>query len=183
MTVTPRYRRGFTLLEILLVMALFLILGAVALPTLTTMYGDTKVRGAADEVCRAWAEARTRSIDTGIPYRFAVINGKDKYRIAPDTNEYWEGGSGNTGSDSEIDDGKSLVGSLPAEILFETPQDLPEGSGGWRAIAVFLPDGSCRNNARVVVRPPDDSGQPLIISVRGLTGIVTVKTRKQDEGR
>jgi len=174
-------RKGFTLLELLLVMAILVILAAVSLPTMQAMYGDTRVRGAADEVRGAWAEARTRSIDNGVPYRFAIITGKEQFRLAPDTNEFWDGSSGDIDPTSESNSAKVIVGSLPKHIFFESKQDLPGGSGGWRTIAIFLPDGSCKNDASVVVRA--DDCDPLTISVRGITGIVTVRTQKQLEGR
>src|SRR5262245_11888443 len=100
---THASRTGFTLLEVLLVMAILVILVSVALPSLTAMYGEGRVRGAADEVRGVWAEARSRSIDNGVPFRFAVGLGGESYRIAPDTNEYWDGSSNN----EESDDGKA----------------------------------------------------------------------------
>lgn len=173
-------RPGYTLLEVLLVMAILVILTSVSLPSLVSMYGDTKVRGAGDEVRYAWAEARTRSIDHGVPYRFSVQFDSGTYRIAPDSQEFW-----NDASDSEMDDGKTLVGSLPTGINFEPDknQNTPMQTGNWSSIAVFLPDGTCKNDATIVVKP-DDGTYPLIISVRGLTGMVSVRTRKQiEEGR
>ena len=175
-------RKGYTLLELLLVLAILIIITAVSLPSLEAMYGDTRIRGAADDVRGAWAEARTRSIDTGLPYKFAVMKDKEKFRIAPDSPEFWDGSKG-SGGDADMDDGKDLVGSLPKGIVFKLTQDLPEEAGGWRTIVVFVPDGTCRNDARIVIDEGKSGKQSLAVSVRGLTGIVTVKTKKQEEGR
>lgn len=177
--ISGRRRDGYTLLEVLLVMAILVILVAVSIPSLDAMYGDTRVRGAADDVRGAWAEARARAIDTGVGHRFAVIPGSERYRVAPDSHDYWDGSKE---TEADGDDGKVLTGSLPSGIVFDIKQDLPEEAGGWRVIATFLPDGTCRDDARVVVQP-SDGGSPLIVSVRGLTGIVTVRTPKQEEGR
>src|SRR5262249_27782851 len=122
MTIIRRQRSGFTLLEVLLVMAILVILMAVSFPSMMAMYGDSKVRGAADEVVGAWAEARARAIDDGIAYRFAVMPGKERYRIAPDSPDYWDG-SKETSDDA--DDGKCKTGSLPSGIVFNLGQDFP----------------------------------------------------------
>jgi len=167
-------RQGFTLLEILLVMAILVILTAVSLPSLQSMYGDTRVRGAGDEVRNAWAEARSRSIDSGMPYRFAV-NGGSQYRVAPDTAEFWDGAS----AASDTDDGRAMIGSLPKNINF-APSDSADDSSGWRTVVVFLPDGTCRNDALIVIET--DGSPALYVRARALTGIVSVKTPRQ-EGR
>jgi len=170
-------RQGFTLLEVLLVMAILVIMLAVAMPTLEGMMGNTRTRGAADEVTRAWATARSRSIDNGVPYRFAVQPESSKYRVAPDRDEYWSGDSGN-----DTDDGTVLAGALPEGIRFQLDANQPAMSNGsdsnWTPVVIFLPDGTSRADARIVVHPGDD-GSPLYISVRALTGIVTVRTPKQ----
>src|ERR1700677_4854048 len=100
-------RQGYTILEVILVMAIIIIMMAASVPTINSMYGDTRIRGAADEIRGAWAEARTRAIDTGTPVRFAVMKDKEKYRIAPDTPEYWDGSKSST--EDESDDGKEKV--------------------------------------------------------------------------
>jgi len=184
----PRRRTAFTLLEVLLVMAILLIIAAVCIPTMTAMFGDTKVRGAGDEVRYAMAEARARSIDNGVPYRFAKKPGTEKFRIAPDTSESWT----STGSNVSTDDDKSMEGSMPKGILFDA--DGGQGGSGnstgdWTPVVVFLPDGSCKlpdgttdKDATITVKP-HDGGYSLIVRVRCLTGIITVKTNKQEDSR
>jgi prepilin-type N-terminal cleavage/methylation domain-containing protein len=170
-------RKGFTLLEILLVMAILIIISAVCLPTINSMYGDTRVHGAADEIRRAWAEARSRAIENGTPYRFSVKFEKIQYRIAPDTDDFWSSAPPEGSTDSP----KALSGSLPDGISFtrDTKSHF-SASGDWSTVAVFLPDGTCRADASVAVQ--DGNGSPLTVSVRGLTGTVMVKNAKQ-EGR
>src|SRR5688572_33363402 len=98
---TRRTRRpGLTLLEVRLVMAILLLLGAIAYPTLSAMYGDVRVKAAADEVRGAWTEARARAIEDGRAYRFAVEPGTGKFRVAPDQSEFWDRRGG---SDDDLD--------------------------------------------------------------------------------
>jgi Tfp pilus assembly protein FimT len=152
---------------------------AVAYPTLDGMYQDARVQAAADEVRGAWAEARVRAIDNGIPFRFSVKPNGERYRVAPDLAEFWEGVHEDSESDGESDDGKTVLGSLPKDILFKLESEAPESSGGWRTVATFLPDGTCKDDARVVLRA--DGCQPLVVSVRSLTGITRVQPQKQLE--
>ena len=175
MVIAPR-RSGFTLLEIVLVMAIILILGSVIYPSLKGMYGDTRVRGAADQVCAAWAEARARSIDSGTPYRFAVMPASEKYRIAPDSQSSWDG-SGSSGSSNNSDNGQELTGALPKGIKFKLDSNATDSGSGWKTVATFMPDGSCKDDVKVTIE--GDDCKPLIVSIRGLTGVVRVQTQKQ----
>jgi hypothetical protein len=142
------------------------------------MYGETRVRGAADEIRRAWAEARSRAIENGTPYRFSVKFDKVQYRIAPNTDEFWS----NAPPDGSTDSPKAMSGSLPDGINFtrDTKSKFNSVTNGWTEVAVFLPDGTCRADASIAVQ--DGNGSPLTVSVRGLTGTVMVKNVKQ-EGR
>ena len=178
MTISRR-RKAFTLLEVLLVMAIIVIIMAVAYPSMEAWWADARVQGAADEVRGAWAEARVRAIDSGIPYRFAVKPDSERYRIAPETAEFWDGNT-DSGSDVVSDDGKVLIGSLPKDIVFKMNTEAPETAGGWMVVATFLPDGTSKDNAEVHIAQKDGS-YPIVVSVRSLTGITRVQPQKQRE--
>jgi Tfp pilus assembly protein FimT len=174
-----RSRPAYTLMEIILVMTILIILGAVAIPSFDGMSGDTKVRGAGDDVRSAWAQARARAIETGLPHRFAAQDGAGKFRVAPDSDEYWDTGTGV----EESDNGKVLVGSLPDGIVFNvigTANASTQSSLGWDKIVTFLPDGTCKEDARVEL---NENGSTLVVvvKVRGLTGEVSVLTKRQEE--
>ena len=171
---TRRTRRpGLTLLEVLLVMALLLALGAVAYPTLSAMYGDVRVKAAADEVRAAWTEARARAIEDGRPYRFAVEPGTGKFRVAPDAGEFWDGSGGS--SDENQAPPHIQEDELPNGIVFEPPADLP-ADGAWTTVAVFNPDGSCQADTEVALREDDDS-TPVVVRVRAMTGAISVRKK------
>jgi prepilin-type N-terminal cleavage/methylation domain-containing protein len=176
---TRRTRRpGLTLIEVLLVMALLLALGAIAYPTLSAMYGDVRVKAAADEVRAAWTEARARAIEDGRAYRFAVEPGTGKFRVAPDSGEFWDGGSGGA-SDENSAPPHVQDDELPNGIVFEASADLPS-DGAWTTVAVFNPDGSCQADTEITLRE-DDGSTPVVVRVRAMTGAISVRKKSAGE--
>jgi prepilin-type N-terminal cleavage/methylation domain-containing protein len=172
----PR-RPGLTLIEVLLVMALLLILGAVAYPTLSAMYGDVRVKAAADEVRAAWTEARAQAIEDGRAYRFSVEPGTGKFRVAPDAGDFWDG-SGGGPTDDSAPPAHIQEGTLPNGIVFDVSADLPS-DGSWTTVVLFNPDGTCPQDVEVTLKEDDDS-TPVVVRVRAMTGAVTV--RKKSSG-
>ena len=172
-------RPGFTLLEVMLVMAVILIMAAVAFPTLSAMWGDVRVKAAADQVRAAWTEARARAIEDNRPYRFSVEPGTGKFRVAPDAPEFWDGSNSGGSTDENAPAPHIEEGTLPDSISFEVPNDLPS-DGTWSTVAVFKPDGSCDADIEIILKEDDDS-TPLVVRVRAMTGAISV--RKKSEGR
>src|SRR5262245_5855741 len=171
----PARRPGVTLIEVLLVMAIILALMAIAYPTLSAMYGDVRVKAAADQVRGAWTEARARAIEDGRAYRFAVEPGTGKFRVAPDAAAFWDGSGG--GSTDEDAAPHVQEDQLPSGIVFDVPQDLPE-DGGWTIVAVFNPDGSCQADVEITLKEDDDSA-PIVVHVRAMTGAITVRKKTE----
>lgn len=169
----PAARPGFTLLEILLVMAILVALAAISYPSISAMYGDVRVKAGADQVRGAWTECRAYAIDEGQPYRFAVQPNTGKFRLAPHSDEFWSGGSGPTTSDGTLPPHVS-EGELPKDIVFEVPDGFGESTpDGWTAIAVFLPDGSAEADREVTLKA--DDLPPVVVRVRAMTGAVSVR--------
>src|SRR5256885_17263591 len=84
-------RPAYTLLEIVLVMAILVILASMVYPSFEAMYDDQKLTDGATKVRAAWAAARSRAINEGRPYRFAAMIGKGNYRVAPESGDFWTG--------------------------------------------------------------------------------------------
>jgi prepilin-type N-terminal cleavage/methylation domain-containing protein len=168
-------RPGFTLIEILLVMAMLLVLSALAYPTLSAMYGDVRVKAAADDVRAAWADARSHAIEDGRAYRFAVQPGTGKYRVAPDADGFWDGSGGADAGDGEAP-AFTNEGSLPNGIQFDVGGDLPS-TGEWTTVVVFNPDGGCNADTEVTLKEDDEDGTPIVVRVRAMTGAVTVRKK------
>jgi prepilin-type N-terminal cleavage/methylation domain-containing protein len=171
----PARRPGVTLIEVLLVMAIILALMAIAYPTLSAMYGDVRVKAAADQVRGAWTEARARAIEDGRAYRFAVEPGTGKFRVAPDAAEFWDGSGGSANEDAAPPHVQE--DQLASGIVFDVPQDLPE-DGGWTIVAVFNPDGSCQADVEITLKEDDDS-TPIVVHVRAMTGAITVRKKSE----
>jgi prepilin-type N-terminal cleavage/methylation domain-containing protein len=171
-------RRGYTLLEITLVLALICVLAALAAPSFEGMYGHVQVKAAADAFRTAMTEARSHAIDEGIPYSVAIVPGKGNYRVAPDSPSYW-GGAGDSGSGFANDE------VLPGNICFPLENgshgdgtSLPVGSvdpGQWSKVATFYPDGTARDDHTVTFQS-SGGGRPQVLTLRALTGGVTVSS-------
>jgi len=173
-------RPGLTLLEVLLVVAIIVALGAVAYPTLDAMYGDVRVKAAADQVRGACTEARARAIEDVRGYRLSVQPGSGKYRVAPHASEFWDG-SGSEGMGEEVSvPAFILEEELTKPIVFKIDGDFPT-EGEWTTIAIFNPDGTCSADVEITLKEDDDSS-PLIVRIRSMTGAVSVR-KKRSEGR
>jgi prepilin-type N-terminal cleavage/methylation domain-containing protein len=172
-----RKRKAFTLFELLLVMAVLIILMAVAYPSVRGWFGDTNLRGGADDVLGAWAEARAHAIDEGVNYKFAVMYGTGRFKIGPDDNTHWQGSDDSKDTNETGGSGPLVLRkTLPEGIVFSS--DGTNGSpdaNGWVVLINFLPDGTCRDDASIKIEAdPREKLRPITIRMRGLTG--TVKT-------
>lgn len=78
-------RRAVTLVELLLVMVLLVVIGGLAVPTLTGSFASTRLRRAGDEVVGAWSKARRHAIDSGLTYQFRYKLDDNVYRVEPFT--------------------------------------------------------------------------------------------------
>jgi prepilin-type N-terminal cleavage/methylation domain-containing protein len=172
------HRRGFTLLEVILVMTVIVLLAAMALPSIETMYGDVKVTAAADQIRGRWADARTKAIEEGRPYRFST-QPDGKFRIAPDAADFWAGGSGTPSDSVAANDSDTpplvLEDALPKGITFadESNSGGDNSDGGpWTTVLKFLPDGTASADKTITLQV--DGCRPVQLKVRALTGAVTV---------
>jgi prepilin-type N-terminal cleavage/methylation domain-containing protein len=188
-----RSRAGYTLLELVLVLAIMVILAAMIYPSAESMYGHLKLSQGADTVRDAWAAARAHAINEGRPYRFAIIPGQGNLRIAPDSSEYWAGG-GPTQNESDDPDNKPLVETktLPKGLRFSSgdsapppvtqgPSSIPEDGISpdmWSTRTVFLADGTATDDVEVIFGADGTMGR--VLKLRALTGAVTARQIKLD---
>ena len=168
-------RRGFTLLELMLVMTIIVIAAALTFPSFEAMLATTNEYAARDMVRARWAEMRAKALEENRSYRFAVTENTGKFRVAPDDDAYWSGGSTGDG----IEDMPLIIeGDLPEGVLFTTSAEAfageaaPAPGAQWGlTVAVYLGEGIARDDAEIFF---GKAGQrPLGLRLRALTGAVS----------
>jgi type IV fimbrial biogenesis protein FimT len=73
----PRTSLGFTLLELLLAMALAALLAALALPSFGSAVTRQRLKGSAQALAQGMAEARHEALQRGRPLHLSVRGGRD----------------------------------------------------------------------------------------------------------
>ena len=164
---THTHRRGFTIFELVVVMAVLLLLAAVILPSIGAFRGDTRQRAAADVIRGELAVARARAMEEGRPYRVAISQDGKRIRRAPDTADFVQSGFGHADPSAVVVDYE--FDQVTAEVRAEQSDLPPEAVEGWVTIATVQPDGTCREFTALVVIKEQDNGE-LRVRVRGLTG-------------
>jgi hypothetical protein len=171
-------RSGYTMFEIVLVMGILVLIGAVCVPLMKPMLASNDVQAATDLVRSRWTEMRTRAMTEGRAYRFAIQENTGKFRIAPDDSQFWgDGGSSSSGSDQPA---WVIEETLPGQVVFMNGGSAGQdggsaggGSGGWSLSFTILPDGSARQNVQVAF---GQGGAPsLILKLHGKTGAVVAE--------
>jgi type II secretory pathway pseudopilin PulG len=176
-------RAAFTVMELLLVLAIMVVAAAMLVPSIKDMLDEQKLTNAGDMVRGKCAVARTHAINDGMAYRFAVALNTGRWRIAPDSDDYW--------SNDGNPDGDAFVESdlLPKGIRFvDGSKGSGSGSGGGDnvelssyvrlltyypngATQVYGLDGSLADSIEIRVAG-EGKGSVLVIKIRGLTGAV-----------
>jgi type II secretory pathway pseudopilin PulG len=169
------------LLELFLVLGIFVVLGAFAVPNLTGTNSQAKETAASDAVRAAWTSARAQAMKEGRPYRFAVVWNKGNFRVAPDSDDFWKGSSGQKDSNNPP---LILEEALPEGVCFFDPsKGSPSGGSGdgtclppdsvnpsqYTSVVVFNPDGSASDDVRLEFGPAG-GGSSSALEVRAFTG-------------
>src|SRR5947208_8568084 len=123
----PR-RSGFTLLELLLVLAIVAMVVAMAYPSLDAFLTEARLKAGADHLRARFAEARSHAILDNQPYVFSVKPGESGYRLAPDN---YGGANGMNGDPAADGQGASFVleDQMPHGIRFNLDHANVSASG------------------------------------------------------
>ncbi len=181
------HRFGYTLLELLIVLAIILIVSAMAAPGLMERVRNGNVREAAQQVTEVLAAARTYAIDTGVDYHFRFEVGGNNVIAIPAEPENTLSNS----NSSETDTAGLLyhTAKLSEEIVLQYSKDSTSGvetlkgqafgnleNGGelasksWSQPILFRFDGSSES---MTFRVMDKELRSCDVSVRGLTGAIS----------
>ncbi len=164
---------GYTLLEMLLVLAVMVLLGAIVLPAVSQPLGKSELRDAAKQVRTQLARARLEAIESGRVYQFRFQPGRRKFEVVVKPSFRGE---------DESDNGQPLQGELPSGVCFHDQQaaerstdsdvDFEEtGLANWSEPILFYPNGRT-TSARIWLAGGRD--YYLDVVLRGVTGSATV---------
>ena len=83
-----RHRRaGFTVLELMVVLTIILLLGAIVAPSLVGYWANNRTKAGADTVTARLADARGAAISEGRAYRVCASADGRQVRVCPDESE------------------------------------------------------------------------------------------------
>ena len=175
-------RRAFTLLELLLVMAVVVIVLGLGSRSVGRAFQQTALTSGADRLRAAMGEARVLAIRDGDVYAVFVSLGNNWFDVAPYANsqtvisraiddQRYVDDQGNSGIEENL---------LPNGVRFAASEVLADGraasilsgtessSGGGLQQILFYPDGTSQD-ASVILQ--NDLGGIVEVQLRGLTGL------------
>lgn len=187
-----RPRRAFTLVEVLLTLALLVIVSGLAWTALQRPLARQRLRSAADAVRSEWCQARVDAMESGRTYTFRYMVHGDRYHLGPqgDSSSAESPASAQASTSDEEDLGEDprpppVDKTLLPGIRFLSPEgsgdlgamgDYPEtraaDGGEWSDPIYFYADGST-SDAHVLLAA--DRHSAIRLQLRGVTGSVTVE--------
>ena len=188
-------RAGFSLMELLIVLAVLVVVAGIAAPNLIERMKDNLVARGSESVREVLAESRTYAIDSGIDYQFRYEPNGHAFVVLPTELEPQDS---NTLSSSEkaaqyvrisgeLDEALVLKSTDPKaerseQLKTEWFSGLPDASSlsqkSWSEPIFFRFDGSATDRTFCVA---DADGRTGELSVRGLTGAVRLAPVHQQE--
>ena len=181
-------RSGFSLFELIIVLAVIITVTAIAAPNMMERVRSGRVQDAAEHVREILAAARNYAIDTGVDYHFRFeVGGHNVVAIPADQNQSMGNSSD---SDSETSELFYRSGELSATIFLWNGRDDKSGSETLKSLAfgnlpnagdlasktwsnpiLFRFDGSAEDKT---FRVMDEQQRSCDVTVRGLTGAISV---------
>jgi type II secretory pathway pseudopilin PulG len=174
---------GLTLVEIILVLTLLVIVGAVSVPMLGGSFSRAGLQSASDLLRAAWSKGRLAAMQSGQSYVFRFEPNGARYQLLAfeqlDLPESQQLPADNPDAEhSESDILRLSLNRLPDGITFahgdvsdssEVAATYGSADGGpWSAPILFRADGTT-SDASLVLK--NENGQTIRVTLRGLTGI------------
>lgn len=194
-------RSAFSMMEVLLVLAILVAIGAVVTPSVGDLLLRQRLQASVDRVRAEWDRARLTAMKTGQTQAFSCVLASGDYSIAPYMSDadsvnasagatlITSGGMvAEATSDGTLTAAQPTTGSskqLHEEITFVScavssdmrAMSVAEAQGGLTAISstnqmvLFYPDGST-STAEVIIQ--NANGKQRAVRMRGLTGSTQV---------
>ncbi|MEO2032139.1 MAG: prepilin-type N-terminal cleavage/methylation domain-containing protein [Planctomycetaceae bacterium] len=181
-------RTGFTLLELLVVVAILVVMAAMVAPNVVNQMQETRVAQAAESVRDVISRSRTFALDAGIDYQFRYEPNGRNFVVIPLELEPVD--SNSSAGDSEtssyvrlsgelnegfrllaVDDDQQKIESLEAAWFGQLDNALQLSQASWSEPVIFRFDGTADDAA---IQVTTDERLAADLSVRGLTGGVSV---------
>lgn len=189
-SLTDSRRGAFTVLEIMIVVAIISMIAAMATPQLMSLMRESSVFREAEKVREGMSDARRYAIETGIDYEFRYELNSSSFVVLPSEQELNVDDAGDSTTTEqyfrvhgELAEGIQLKAEEGVE---ETSESLdPEVFTGldatelsqksWSQAVVFSFDGTAQD---FTIRVADPSGLTAKVTVRGLTGAVSTRANE-----
>jgi prepilin-type N-terminal cleavage/methylation domain-containing protein len=179
-------RRGFTLFELLVVLAIFLVVASLATPYLLRTFNAQALKGGADQVRTEFDRARVQAIRTGNVFAFLYQPAGDTYTLSPLVNAY---SLVNPSIAAALNDSPTMK-QLPQGLLFagssvsdDARAQFESESGQFNTDGMtpilFYPDGTSQD-AYLFIQ--NKQGERIRIYLRGLTGMSSASRLADDGG-
>ncbi len=176
---------GYTLIELLLAMALVVIAVALAAPSVMQGEDRSQVQNAANDLANLWGRARLDAITSGKTLVFRCELGGSKGTVenpfaSPAVEATSDAADPSAGPSQGIELTDIVFSELAiAEPAGSEPVAAEAASGSASPVIVFRPDGAT-SDAEVVLK--HESGRQIKVTLRGLTGTTRVVEVEQAAG-
>jgi prepilin-type N-terminal cleavage/methylation domain-containing protein len=173
-------RHGFTLMELVLVLAILVAIGAVAWPAIGRAYESSKLKAVGDKVMSALGRARVQAMTTGQTqiFRFQPSSGAYVTEVLPDDPTAADAGTTSTTSTSSTSAGSNC--QLPEGYIFAAGDRVLDLRASVAESAItstnfdtsappilFYADGTS-SEAQITIA--NQNNRNITVSLRGLTG-------------
>ena len=174
-------RRGFTLMEVVLVLVLMALIAGAAWPSVQRLYASRRLGSAADQIRSAWCQARIEAMRSGHTYTFRYQLDGDHYRLEAQSDQGVASSASAGAAGGDVASGAATCAeqTLPEGIKFSSAasggdtaaQSAGGQSDGWSAPILFYPDGTALDVQLVLA---DQRSRAVRVILRGMTGAVTL---------
>ena len=184
------YRRGFTLLELLVVLAVLAVVAALSWPAVRGLLEKSQLQNAAKHLRAALVRARLQAMESGTvrQFRYQPGSGRFEISVAQSLDAAQSAGSEAEARDEPGHEGTAAQ-TLPGGAVFEETAAAADrldaaawgearGEGAWSTPVFFYPNGRTAN-ARFPLA--GHRGYAIEVRLRGVAGTVTIGPLEQAE--